>query len=101
MSDLFLVERGKGASWDHSKGRREQPGWEEHAAFMDGLAEEGVIVLGGPIGGAEGEYTALVLDLPDEAAVRARLGEDPWGEDMLTLVRVEPWLVWLRSSREA
>jgi hypothetical protein len=29
------------------------------------------------------------------------LGEDPWGEDMLTFVRVEPWLVWLRSSRQA
>jgi len=31
--------------------------------------------------------------LADEAAVRARLGEDPWGEDMLTLERVEPWSI--------
>jgi len=91
----FLVERGKGPSWDRSKGRREQAGWDEHAAFMDGLVDEGVVVLGGPVGDADGETTLLVVDLSDEAAVRARLAEDPWGEDMLTFVRVQPWLVWL------
>jgi len=29
---------------------RAQERWEDHAAFMDGLADDGFIVLGGPLG---------------------------------------------------
>ena len=80
MADYFLVERGKGSGLDHSRGRREQEGWEEHAAFMDGLADEGFVVLGGPIGEGDGENTLMVIDAPDEETVRARLADDPWPE---------------------
>jgi hypothetical protein len=59
MADLYLVERGKGPAWDHARGRREQAGWDEHAAFMDGLVEEGFVVLGGPVGEGDGETTLL------------------------------------------
>jgi hypothetical protein len=31
MADYYLVEEAKGATWDHSRGRREQVGWDEHA----------------------------------------------------------------------
>lgn len=99
MGDYFLVERGKGPAWDHARGRREQEGWDGHAAFMDGLTEEGFIVLGGPIGAGDGENTLLVIDAEDEdeAAVRARLAEDPWPEELLTIESVRPWTVWLRA----
>jgi hypothetical protein len=50
VADYYLVERAKGPAWDHSRERREQAGWDEHAAFMDALADEGFVVLGGPIG---------------------------------------------------
>lgn len=53
---------------------------------MDALTDEGVIVLGGPIGVGDGDNTLLVVDAESEAAVRARLANDPWGEDMLTFV---------------
>jgi uncharacterized protein len=95
MPDYFLVERGKGPGWDHSCGRRQQEGWDEHASFMDGLAEEGFVVLGGPIGEGDGENTLLVIDADDEAAVRARLAEDPWPEELLTIESIRPWSVWL------
>ena len=99
MPDYFLVERGQGPQWDRSRGRREQDGWAEHAAFMDRLVEEGFIVLGGPIGdGDDGDNTLLVVDAHDEAAVRARLREDPWPEEMLTIESIRPWTVWLRAS---
>jgi uncharacterized protein YciI len=98
VADYYLVERAKGPAWDHSKGRREQAGWDEHAAFMDALTEEGVVILGGPIGEGDGENTLAVVDVDSEAAIRARLADDPWGEDMLTIVRVEPWSVWLRAT---
>jgi uncharacterized protein YciI len=99
MPDYFLVERGKGPAWDHSRARREQDGWDGHAAFMDLLAEEGFVVLGGPIGEGDGEDTLLIIDADDEAAVRARLADDPWPEELLTIESIRPWSVWLRSSR--
>jgi uncharacterized protein YciI len=98
MADYYLVERAKGPRWDHSRGRREQAGWDEHAAFMDGLAEEGFVVLGGPIGEGDGENVLLVVDAESEAAIRARLAEDPWPEDVLTTASIRPWSVWLRAS---
>ena len=99
MADLYyLVIRGKGPSWDHSQARREQSGWDEHAAFMDALADEGFVVLGGPIGDGDGEDTLQVVDAESESAVRARLAEDPWGEDMLVTKSVESWQVWLRRD---
>jgi hypothetical protein len=99
MPDYYLVERGKGPAWNHSRGRRGQAGWEEHAAFMDRLVEEGFIVLGGPIGeGDEGDNTLLVVAADDEGTVRARLGEDPGPEEMLTIESIRPWTVWLRAS---
>jgi uncharacterized protein YciI len=95
MADYFLVERGKGPAWDHSRPRREQDGWDEHAAFMDGLAEEGFIVLGGPAGEGDGDNAVLVVEAEDEATVRARLAEDPWPLDLLTIESVRRWSVWL------
>jgi uncharacterized protein YciI len=98
MADYFLVERAKGPAWDHSRVRREQEGWAEHAAFMDALSEQGFVVLGGPIGEGDGDNALLVVDGADEAAVRARLAEDPWGEEMLRTESIRPWTVLLRAA---
>jgi uncharacterized protein YciI len=97
MADYFLIERGKGPAWDHSRPRREQEGWGEHAAFMDGLADEGFVVLGGPIGEGDGENALLIVDAPDEETIRARLAEDPWPDDLHTTVSIRPWTVLLRG----
>jgi uncharacterized protein YciI len=78
VADYFLVQNAKGPAWDHSKRRREQAAWDEHAAFMDALTEEGVVVLGGPIGEGDGENTLLIVDVESEWEIRARLAEDPW-----------------------
>jgi uncharacterized protein YciI len=101
VAAYYLVEVAKGPAWDHSRGRREQAGWDEHAAFMDLLAEEGFVLLAGPIGEGDGENALLVVDATDEATVRARLAEDPWAGDMLTIESVRPWSVWLRARRAA
>jgi uncharacterized protein len=98
VADYFLVERAKGPAWDHGKPRREQGGWDAHAAFIDALAEEGFVVLGGPIGEGDGDNALMVVAAESEAAVRARLAEDPWGEDMLTFESVRPWSVWVRQT---
>ena len=98
MADYYLVERAKGPAWDHSRGRRDQDGWDAHAAFMDALAEEGVVLLGGPMGEGDGENALLIVDAESEAEIRARLAEDPWTDDMLTIESVKPWSVWLRAD---
>jgi len=98
VADYFLVERAKGPAWDHSKPRREQASWDAHAAFMDALAEQRFVVLGGPIGEGDGDNALLVVDADSEAAIRARLADDPWGEDMLTIESVRPWSVWIRAE---
>jgi uncharacterized protein YciI len=94
----FLVKRGHGSSWDSSRWRREQDGWPEHAAFMDELLEEGMIVLGGPVGEGDGHSALLVVEAEDEAEVRRRLADDPWGEDMLVTESIEPWTIFLRRT---
>jgi len=43
----FVVTRRTGLG--HREAEREQAGWEEHAAFMDALADEGFILFGGPV----------------------------------------------------
>ena len=80
------------------RNRREQDGWDAHAEFMDALTEEGFVVLGGPVGEGDGEDSLLVIDAGGEDEVRARLADDPWGEDMLTTRSIEPWSVWLRAG---
>jgi uncharacterized protein YciI len=93
----YAVTRSKGSEWDHSRPRREQNGWDEHAAFMDALAQEGFVVLGGPLGEGDGDDALLIIEAEDEEAIRARLAEDPWPDEMLTTTSVRPWSVLLRA----
>ena len=96
MAGLFVVENAKGPAYDRSRKRREQAGWDAHAAFMDRLVEQGVVVLGGPVGDIDdGENTLLLVRAEDQAAVRAAFEPDPWYETTLRLARVEPWTLWL------
>jgi uncharacterized protein YciI len=98
VADYYLVERATGPAWDHSRERREQVGWDEHAAFMDALAAEGFVVLGGPTGEGDGGNVLLIVDADGEATIRARLAEDPWPDDVLRIESIRPWSVWLRAS---
>jgi uncharacterized protein len=99
VADYYLVEEAKGPAWDHSRRRREQAGWDEHAAFIDGLVEEGFVVLAGPIGEGDGETVLLVVDGDGEEAIHARLAQDPWMDTVLKVESIRPWSIWARSSR--
>jgi len=99
VADYFLVKRAHGPSWDPSRVRRDQDGWDDHAAFMDKLVDGGVIVLGGPVGHGDGTHALLVMDVGSEAEVRERLAADPWGENMLKTESIETWSIFLRRER--
>ena len=95
---LYVVRLGRGGPWDWSKDMREQAGWDEHARFMDGLVDDGFILLGGPL---EGDRETLhIVEAESEDAIRARLAEDPWAPNgMLTPVSIERWTVLLDGLR--
>jgi len=88
------VTRARGPSWDASRGLREQAKWDEHAAFMDALADEGFIVLGGPIG--DGERTLLIVNAGSEQEIEPRFAGDPWTQmGLLRIARIERWEILL------
>ena len=92
----FAVRLVHGPGWDTSRPIRAQAEWDEHAAFMDGLVEDGFIILGGPVG--DGEQTLHVVEAADESEIRARLAEDPWASPgLLRIGTIEPWALWLDS----
>ena len=93
----FIVTREPGRGWDLSRKLREQTLWDEHAAFMDALVEEGFIVLGGPVAG--GPRAILVVNARNEREVEARLAADPWMPvDVSPIARIERWEVLLKAK---
>ena len=91
---MFLVTvHRSGADWDGSRPLDEQSGWLEHASFMDGLVDEGFIVLGGPL--ADEYRVAHAVEAESEDEVRARFARDPWSGSHLTVHSVDPWTIKL------
>ncbi len=77
---------------------REQDGWDEHARYMDALADEGFVLMVGPL---EGEREVLwIVEAESEAFIRRRMAEDPWSANgMLRPVRIERWNVVIDPLR--
>ena len=95
MAEYFLVMVVPGPAWDHARPRREQDGWDEHAAFVDGLSNEGVVVFGGPLGDPAFGPALLVFHAESEAEIRRRLADDPWMETILTVESIQTWSIWV------
>jgi uncharacterized protein YciI len=93
MSMFLVTLHRSGPQWDASKPLEEQSGWPEHAAFMDGLVDEGFIVLGGPL--ADEHRVMHAVEAESEDALRATFGRDPWSETHLRVAAVEPWTIRL------
>lgn len=72
---------------------RRQDRWDDHAAFMDGLADEGFLLLVGPLGDpAQPERVLAIVDAADPQEVHARLADDPWvSMGLLSTVSVDRW----------
>lgn len=85
-----------GPEFDPARPLEEQTRWEEHAAFMDGLVESGVVVLGGPCGELR---VILAVEAESEAALREIFARDPWAGSHLRIDAVEPWAIRLDARR--
>jgi hypothetical protein len=91
---MFLVMlRRSGPRWDASRPMEQQSDWDAHASFMDGLVDDGFIVLGGPL--SDQVRVAHAVEAPSEDAVRATFARDPWSGTHLQVESVEPWTIRL------
>jgi hypothetical protein len=91
---MFLVVlRRSGPEYDHSKPLEDQSGWLEHAAFMDGLVDDGFIVLGGVLG--DEVRTAHAVEAGSEDEIRETLARDPWSGTHLVVDSIDPWTIRL------
>jgi uncharacterized protein len=90
----WVIRVARGGPWDWSRDMREQAGWDGHAAYIDGIFEEGWLLLVGPLEG--GRDTMWVVEAETEEEIRARMKEDPWAKNgMLTPVSIEKWNIVL------
>ena len=91
---VFALTMVHGPSWDTALPIREQQAWDEHAAYMDGLVDEGYVILGGPIG--HGEEVLVIVEATDEDEIAARHDLDPWAPmGLLEIGEIRPWTIWL------
>ena len=71
-SPLCVAIMERGPAWVGGRATREQPFWDEHAAFIDGLAAEGRVMLAGPFTDWTGALQIL------RGSVRGRSGSTVW-----------------------
>ena len=94
MAAFLVTVHRSGPKWDPSRPLEEQSGWQAHAAFMDGLVEDGFIVLGGVLG--DEVRTAHAVEAVSEEAVRETLDRDPWSGSHLVVDSIDPWTIRLQ-----
>jgi uncharacterized protein YciI len=102
MENTFLAISSAGPNRDSSKGTREQPFWDEHAAFIDRLVDEGFILMGGPLVDEAGmPYGALlIVRAEDQNEVREKLKNDPWFmRGILKLESVKRWEIFIDAKK--
>ncbi len=88
-----VVRFRAGPTWE-SGPPEEQPGWDEHAAFVDDLVERGIFVMGGPLSDHSGSMTLLENVSEDEA--RELVARDPFVENgVFVLKDVRSWNVYV------
>ena len=93
----FLVFRKPGRGWVGGKPTREQPGWDDHARFMDGLHESGRVLLAGPYDDLS--RVLLVVSCSSETEAERLFDADPWTEtEVLEMDGMHPWSAFLRPE---
>ena len=98
MRNTFITISSAGPNRDSSKGTREQPFWDEHAAFIDRLVDEGFILMGGPLVDEAGmpHGALLIVKAEDENEVREKLKKDPWFmRGILKLESIKRWEIFI------
>ena len=100
MKQLFVVTRTRGRAWDASKPMNQQEQWTDHGTFMNQLAADEFVVLGGPLSGTDDFLH--VIDAAGTNQINATLARDPWTQSgMLKVKDIQPWTILLEANKEA
>jgi uncharacterized protein YciI len=100
---LFAVTRKAGTAWA-AGGIFDQPALDEHASFMNTLADEGFLRLAGPLAQTEKGHARvlLIVEAESEAEIHRRLAPDPWTQaGLLVITGIEEWNVIVGGERLA
>jgi uncharacterized protein YciI len=100
---LFAVTREAGPAWT-AGGIFDQPALDEHASFMNTLADEGFLRLAGPLAQSQEGHTRvlLIVQAESEAEIHRRLAPDPWTQaGLLTIAGIEEWNLIVGAERLA
>ena len=96
MNTLFLVFRDPGPSWVRGVPTRQQPLWDEHAAFIDRIFEQGRIVMAGPY--ADCSRALIIVKAREAQEALVLFHGDPWEKSgILVPAEVIEWTVFLDS----
>jgi uncharacterized protein len=99
MKNTFVILWAPGPAWVQGKTVREQPHWEQHATFMDGLFENGMVVLGGPFADATGSL--VIVEAENEHEVADVFAHDPFVvHAIFALSSLKQWLLFLDARRK-
>jgi uncharacterized protein YciI len=102
MKNTFVTISSPGPNRDSSKSTREQPFWDEHAAFIDELIAEGFILMGGPFVDDAGlpRGALLIVTAEHESEVREKLKNDPWFQrGILKLESIYRWEIFVDERK--
>ena len=88
-----LVRFRAGPTWTGGP-PEDQPGWDDHAAFIDELVARGSMVLGGPF--ADHSGSLIVLQNVGEQEARDLVADDPFvANGVFVLEDVRAWNVYV------
>ena len=99
---MFAMGAGKRDPRWRDGGIYEQPAVDEHAAFMNTLADRGFVLFAGPLAGTEhGRVRVLlIVNAKDEDEIHRQLADDPWvSTEQLDTVTIEPWQILVGAEQ--
>jgi hypothetical protein len=91
----YAVIREAGPDWTEG-GIAAQPDVADNAAFINGLADEGLVLFAEPLAGTEnGRLRALlIVNAYHDDEIRRRLADDPWAQaDRLVITSIKSWKI--------
>ena len=98
MKNTFVILWAPGPAWVLGKTVREQPYWAEHAAFMDPLFENGMVIMGGPF--TDGTGSLVLVEAEEESEVRTLFANDPFVvHRIFVLNSLKQWQLFLDARR--
>jgi uncharacterized protein YciI len=94
-----IVRVKAGPAWGEGP-PEDQPGWDEHAEFIDGFVERGAFVMGGPYAANRGSISFWEGMTADE--VREAVARDPFVlNGVFELEEIRDWTVYVDTRVDA